>query len=268
MLRRRDIGAGHAGADDAGPLRARGGDGHGRAAGRRRLRRPVRGQGAAGRTATRRHRHGWRPPHAASSATTAPSAPPSRRSACPSRRRSVPASPGGGGRWRPASAGSCASRSVVTRRRRQGGAAVRVRRVRPPGAARAAAGRRGGPACPPSSTEHHRPGGDAATIGRGPRGAAHLRPGPPRRAHPRRRRPVVHDRVRSRLAAHRVDDPAGRPVAGRRRARDAGPVPGHGRRPRDRGGAGQDPPRDPLRRPGRPRPGTSTTGRSTPRRCS
>ena len=87
----------------------------------------------------------------------------------------------------------------------------------------------------------------------------------------RRGRAVVHDALRPRLAAHVVDGDDGRPRPRARDAADAGALPGQGRRPRHRGGAGPHPARDALRRD-RPRSrsaaAASTTAPSTRRRCS
>ena len=60
-------------------------------------------------------------------------------------------------------------------------------------------------------------------------------------------RAVVHDHLRPRLAAHLVDGPAARPVAGARHDADAGQPAGLEGDPGDRGGAGQDPARDAVR---------------------
>ena len=85
-------------------------------------------------------------------------------------------------------------------------------------------------------------------------------------------RAVVHDRVRPRLAPHRVDDADRRPDARPRACCETlARFQGDDVDDRDRGGARQDPPRDALRRrrPVSPSAGaTSTTARSTPRRCS
>ena len=58
----------------------------------------------------------------------------------------------------------------------------------------------------PQSTPTTPASTSAAPGRRRPRRAAHLRPRPSRRADHRRGRAVVHDRVRPRLAAHRLDD--------------------------------------------------------------
>ena len=62
------------------------------------------------------------------------------------------------------------------------------------------------PTPPPSSWPLHRSGEDLGAL-------RIFDPGPPRPARHRRRRALVHDRVRARLAAHRLDDAARRPHA-------------------------------------------------------
>ena len=79
------------------------------------------------------------------------------------------------------------------------------------------------------------------------RRAAHLRPRVPRSGGGRGRRAVVHDAVRARLADHVVDDDARRPRPRARNAADARALPGREGRPAHRGGAGPHPARDALR---------------------
>ena len=124
---------------------------------------------------------------------------------------------------------------------------------------------------PPVETDHDGLGArrrrSAEDLGR----AAHLRPRLPRAGGRGRRRAVVHDAVRPRLAHHVVDGAARRPRPRARRAADPGPLPGQRGRPAHRGGAGPHPARDALRRRAvavaRRRP-ASTTAPPTPRRCS
>ena len=92
-----------------------------------------------------------------------------------------------------------------------------------------------------------------------------------RTASRRRRRAVVHDAVRPRLAAHVVHGFAAGPGPGARHAADAGALPGRTCRPDDRGGARPHPARGAVRRASRRWPSAaapSTTARSTRRRCS
>ena len=134
-------------------------------------------------------------------------------------------------------------------------------RVRPSSPATGAASRSSGPS-PPSGwpsgaqqvpqveTDHD---GLADVIARSAEDLGALRifdPEYPERVVVAAGRPVVHDRLRARLAAHRVDGPARRPRPGPRGAADPGPLPGHRHRPRPRGAARADPPRDALRRGG------------------
>ena len=76
-----------------------------------------------------------------------------------------------------------------------------------------------------------------------PGGAADRRPGSPRPAGRRRRGPVVHDALRSRLPPDRLDDAAVRRLARRRRAGQPRRPPGPRRRPGVRGAARPDPAR-------------------------
>ena len=106
---------------------------------------------------------------------------------------------------------------------------------------------------------------------RRPRGAAHLRPRVPGPRGRRGRRAVVHDAVRSRLAAHVVDDDARRSRSRARDAADAGPFPGHARSTRSpRRSRAASCTRCASARPRRSRSaaGASTTAPPTRRRCS
>ena len=112
------------------------------------------------------------------------------------------------------------------------------------------------PAWGDSGAERHLDGW-AVVRGRGsgarrPRRAAHpgRRSSRPHRG--RRRRAVVHDAVRPRLAAHVVDAPAVRRRPRQRGPGDARRAPGSGARSDRRGGAGQDPARGAHARRRRP----------------
>ena len=72
---------------------------------------------------------------------------------------------------------------------------------------------------------------------------AHRRPGAPRTGRGRRRCAVVHDALRPRLAADRLDDPALRRLSRRRGAGQPGRPPGPRGRPGVGGAARPDPPR-------------------------
>ena len=113
-----------------------------------------------------------------------------------------------------------------------------------------------------------------ALLDRSTRDLAGLRifdPEYPRPRGRRRGRAVVHDAVRSRLAAHVVDDDARRPRPRARHAADAGAVPGHARSTRaPRRSRAASCTRCASARPRRSRSAAaaSTTAPSTRRRCS
>ena len=99
---------------------------------------------------------------------------------------------------------------------------------------------------------------------------AHRRPGPPRPRRRRRRGAVVHDAVRSRLAADGLDDAALRRLPRRRRAGQPRRPAGHARttrRPRS-SPAGSCTSCGATAAAARSRPAAATTARSTPRRSS
>ena len=284
---------GHARGPDHPELRRRARLLHGRGVRRSRLRRPVRGQGGAGRDRQRRPPTWCRGsrrqrPQAAQIADGSPTADPRRRHTdhhllLPAGRRGPR---GGHPLPRPAMVtADLATFEVVVPARGEWTTCVEVgadhRRdaVRPAVPVRPAdraghARRAAGTVAPPGAPGRDRPPGPEGggrPQRRGPRRPADLRPRLPRAGGGGGRRPVVHDRVRPGLPADRVDGPAGRPRPGPRRAADAGPLPGEGRRPPPRRGAGSHPPRDALRRRRRrcrSAAGASTTAPPTPRRCS
>ena len=165
------------------------------------------------------------------------------------------------------SCGTCRSRPVGAApscltvepvvRRRPGRPGVPVRGGAGRRRSRCAGSRRGGRAVP---TRGRRPiRGSRSVVDQALAdiaAPADHRPGPPRPGRDRRRRALVHDPVRARLAAHVVDDCCRSTPSSPRGAREPGRTAGHGRRPGRGGAAGQDPPRAapprrrrPVRRP-------------------
>ena len=145
--------------------------------------------------------------------------------------------------------------------------------LRPAGGAGRALGAPG-PVAPAGSPRQDRPpgtGGRGRPQRRGPGGPAHLRPRLPRAGGGGGRRALVHDGLRPGLAADRLVGPPGRSRPGPRGAPDAGPVPGHRRWTHS---TRSSPAGSCTRCASAKRPrshseaGASTTARPTPRRSS